>query len=584
MNDTTILYNGITVSLVQIVAHAMTPIYDESGIVQTANRRSITFTGIVHNLNVADFVSDATTVQRKLMEPRQTLNVKFGATDYINVTPTGGNQTTSDIDNGPKPRNIEVTPFYAGVTCMVTGTFEWTEYGNYGPSGIVQAVVVSHRWEQAFSIDRNNYSVRTVNGTMILSTKAAVGATTNPDAYREYIYPPYILGFKRERADFVISSDAKTIRYTIVDREEYRPYPGLAQDGSGSYSVKAIGSNLVKTFSISLSGSKNTYPGALVNAAYTALTKKINIASTISGGDIITSVELEEDLFSNSITLSAQALVKNGLVGSASLGQSENFFVPLEDARPSPQVAGQFTQPTPYGSAIVRAVAQAIFDSAVDGNPANAAAMTKATVEGVDAGSLTTPNTITVTQQSGTGIDNPHPITGDPIAASTDQNTSSMYVGVVQGFKTEINNNLCAIDVADPTYGTVIQQVGPPRVIEKRWGSVSRMNSPPSLGAIQSVAATSGSSRRGMIRNMNIELQEPEIAANTSANRYTATFSYDVIIPYDPDSAEWDDSYNVVGSQNATVFMPSSSMAYPINPSVQPQFIENQTIPTNYRI
>jgi len=584
VNDTTISYNGITVTLVQIVAHAMTPIYDESGIVQTANRRSITFTGVVHDTLVSDFVSDVTVVQRKLMEPRQTLTVAFGASTYISVTPTNGNLTSSDIDNGPKPRNIEVTPFFGGVTAMVSGTFEWTEYGNYGVSGLVQAVVVSHRWEQRFSVDRLNYSTRTVEGTMILSTKAAVGDTTNPDYYRNYIYPPYIVGFKRERADFIISADAKTLKYTIVDKEEFRPYPGLSQNGQGTYSVRAIGSNLVKNFAITLEGSKNTYPGAIVEAAYTAMTKRINILSTAAGGDIITSAELEEDLFANRVTLSVQALAKNGLVGSASLSEGENFFLPLENARPSPQAPGEFTQPTPYGSAIVRAVAQAIFDSAVDGNPANASAMTKATVEGVPAAQITTPTTITVTQSTGTGTDNPMPITGDPVAIAPDQNTASMYVGVVQAFSTSINNNLCVMDCADPSVGSVIQQVGPPRVIEKRWGSVARLNSPPSMGMIQGVAATTGSGRRGMIQNMNIELHEPEILANTSANRYTATFTYEVIVPFDPDSAEWNESYTVIGAQTATVFVPASSLAYPVNPSVLPVYIENQTIPTNYRI
>lgn len=584
MADTTILYNGITISLVQIVAHAMVPVYDESGIVQTANRRSITFTGVVHANTVADFASDATTIQRKLSEPRQTLNVKFGSTDYVNVTPTGGNLTTSDIDNGPKPQNIQVTQFFGGVTCMVAGTFEWTEYGNYGPSGIVQAVVVSHRWEQTFSVDRNNYTTRTVTGTMVLSTKAAVGDTTNPDFYREYIYPPYILGFKRERADFVISSDAKTIRYTIVDREEYRPYPGVAQYGSGSYSANLVGSNLIKNFTITLEGAKNTYPGALVDAAYMAMTKRININSAVANGDIVTSADLEEDLFANKITLTVKAIAKNGLQADQTITGLGNFFQPLENARPSGQSPGQFTQPTPYGSAIVRAVAQAIFDSAVDGNPANAAAFTKATVEGISPTSLTTPTTISVTQQTGTGSNQPIPITGDPVAVAPDQNTSSMYVGVVQGFDTEINNNLCVIDCADPSVGTVIQQVGAPRVIEKRWGSVSRLNSPPSLGTIQSIASGTGSGRRGMIQNMRISLQEPTLMANTSTNKYTATFTYDVIVPYDPSTNEWDDAYTVVGSQTATVFVPSATMAYPINPSVLPQFIEQQTVPSNYRI
>lgn len=584
MTDTTILYNGITVTLVQIVAHSMTPIYDESGVVQTANRRSITFTGVVHNLNASDFISDATSLQRRLMEARQTLEVKFGSNTYINVTPTNGGLSTTDIDNGPKPRNIEVTAFFGGVTAMVSGTFEWTELGNYGASGPVPVVVASHRWEQRFSVDRVGYSTRVVEGVMILTTTAAVGDTTNPDYYRNYIYPPYILGFKRERADFVISSDAKTLRYTIIDKEEFRPYPGLSQNGSGRYSVQIIGTNLVKNFSITLDGSKNTYPGAIVDAAYTAMTKRINIASTAAGGDIITSAELEEDLFANRVTLTVQALAKNGLVAGASLSEAENFFLPLEDARPSGQSPGEFTQPTPYGSAIVRAVAQAIFDSAVSGNPANADAMTKATVEGVPTAQQTTPTTITVSQSVGTGTTQPGPITGDPVATAPDQGTSSMYVGTVQAFNTSINNRLCPIDMADPSVASTIQQLGPPRVVEKRWGSVSRMNSPPSLGVIQSVASGTGSGRRGMILNMNIDLQEPELAANTSAARYTATFAYDVVIPYDPSTNEWNSAYTVVGSQDATVFVPSSTLAFPVNPTVQPQYIENQTVPSNYRI
>ena len=153
----------------------------------------------------------------------------------------------NDIDDGPTPRDVQITNLASNSVWRVEFEVEWTvaafcpvfketsgatELDPNSPvqeqfpnsNGILPDVedlstsraygVRSHSWTCTEDIDSNFFATRTYNGELKLSNP-----NFNPHDFRYLCRPPLTVGARRKSIQYSESDDKLTLRYTIVDEE-----------------------------------------------------------------------------------------------------------------------------------------------------------------------------------------------------------------------------------------------------------------------------------------------------------------------------------------------------------------------------
>jgi len=272
---TTVKYNGVTLLNCQTMDFREVVTYDDS--MTDPLYRTITFRvmGYVHG---HDIVATAGPFSRIGVQPhsirggasatyegiRGILNQPRHRLQYI----CGDNQPDStpghlldvtpgdDLNNGPKPLSVDVSHIVANNTFRI----EWSCEVRINPCATGRNVL-SNRWSSVDSIDANNFTVRTFNGTLKLANNQnGIGvADQNPHDFRGIVIPPLQDGMKRESMRFSASPDQKTLDWNIVDREMFYAPPKPAtqmnirhRNTSGEHGV-----TLTTSVEVSLEGDRN---------------------------------------------------------------------------------------------------------------------------------------------------------------------------------------------------------------------------------------------------------------------------------------------------------------------------------------
>lgn len=585
MASTSVTYNGVEMSMVETNSINTEAVYDESGAQIVAWRTTGDFVGVIHERLVSDMPGDIAALQKTMMKPRKTLTialVESGTTTLYNITAAGGGLTTSDVDNGPMPISATIDRIVGGRTLLVRFSVRWTIAART-ESG--QPYIIGHRWSQTFAVDNCNYTTRTVEGVVSFSTFGAntpSDAATAIDRFRAFIYPKSIPGYIRKRAQFAITSDQKFLRYVVEDQEGYRKFPGIAMDGSGRYVTRLEGGIAYAHFQITLKGQKGANPGLLTQAAFNAMRTRMNLSSPSAGGDLITSIEFDENLFANEITLTANSMPKTGNNGY--LFAASRHFLPLETL--SPTDAGKFNQPSPYGVSAIMAAAEAYFDitSNTETNPSSVGQIGRASVIGA-----TNPDgtTIGVEAIQIPPVDDPSQllstITDSDTGAVTSpqQNESTRYLEAGLVWNVTANNNVVVLHRADPTVADEVQQTAKPEVVVYYYGEISRVGKIPQIPQVVGTLRNPGqsSTRYGYIRNSQVKTLAPAPSGNGADLIYKIAYSYEVVIPFNTTNF----STQTTTDGKFVVFSPGDTVPFPESPQLGSDGTgQNVADPINY--
>lgn len=526
MVPTTITYNGVVIQYVEVTSASTTAQYDEDGVQVVARARSITFNGLVQDTAVDDFVEALQEIELKLTTPRKALEIKFvdsGSSVWVDARPAYGAAGSTpealyDIANGPKPQNVVVTRIVGGRAAIVQMTIEWTE----PIAATVTPYVLGHRWTQRFSVDENNYGRRVVDGLIRFATNVQLSDMSSPDAFRDYVAPKYIDGWKRIRSDWIIAADYLTLRYQVEDQEMYRPFPGTAINGMGQYEQRANAGKLYKTFTITLIGEKRSAPGGLLLAAYRAMKTRIRVGVSSNLDDFLMEIAVNEDLFQNRITLTAiaESSLSAQPTGFPTISMV-GMFADLDPTNPDRQ---QFRQPTAYGTAMVRAAAQAIFDQETGSRPTNPMAVAKASV--VSSGIYNAQSDERVIQAVNASI-----LESDILASnrsgrlSSEQLSAKNYSRIVASAEVVVENNILTVPSAYSASASAYHQVAPPEVVIRHRGVLERIGSPPTIPP--AVVGTDA-----LLRNYRVTPGPTRITGVGDDLTYTAMYEYEVVIPF----------------------------------------------------
>jgi hypothetical protein len=164
---------------------------------------------------------------------------------------------STDLNNGPKPRNVSIRHVIANKAYRVTFSIEVCvlfcgSLGNVqqfntilnnelqGPKafGSVNRKLLSNRFSIEETRDGSFYNTRTMIG------RARVAHPALWDTSVRYLLLPMLTyGYKRESISFTHSSDGLDVAYRVIDRQRYAAPPWPAVDFQGNH-TEATGFNL----------------------------------------------------------------------------------------------------------------------------------------------------------------------------------------------------------------------------------------------------------------------------------------------------------------------------------------------------
>lgn len=582
MGATTITYNGVTISKVFTRGAEHQTLYDPSGRIPWAVKHTLRFQGEVHNPDSETFASSLNALKKALSEPRRSLEVRVNGQIWYKVDPAQSGSTDSDIADGPFPREVVAFNVAGGRAAFVGVIIEWhSPVPNSALPSNTTPLVLSHSWTQRFATDENNYTMRTIEGTIKFTSRLD---KVNPDAFRCYVWPPLAAGYKRVSAECVVSSDGRTLAYQVTDNEGYMPLPKGILSGQFDMSIEVRGATaLTKRLAGWFEGDKLLPKRVLVDAVSDLITTRFDFnRETITGFSM-----LEAGYQRNRVGFQVESI--GALAPSPTAGGLwVSLFKSVTTKSTSPLAAkGRFKPINAYGSSLIYAAFQAMFSQTVGGNPSSASALAKASharwtregmidndadgyadqscpVEEIEACELPdiVPDNDLIT------ID----LSGHSKTYSAAQASKNVYLETHQSVERTLVPQTVVLSVADPTAADVIQQVGKSEVYEKHVHILRRMGEPPTIPVPDEL--NNNNARRGILVSARQFPLTVEPAGDGSTKIYTAGCEYVLRIPFvASDTENWrqnDLAFYGGSSRQVIAFRAGQS----ITPAANPQLVE----------
>lgn len=353
-----------------IDAYAAQPQYADDGVSRRATRHVLRGTALIRETTEAAFFAKWREAEEAFGAVGKSLQISSDAystgDDYL---------VDFDADNDPPfsigfPRGeINITRVAGQLSAFVGFTLEWET----PPVAVAspESSILAHWWTQSWDHDEAGYLKWTVSGQLVVALDGTLGSApafeTNPDAFRELIYPTLPPNFRHESSQYAVSPQGDALIYSITAAEHARPLPAPARVGRGSFvwrrdATSAGGALLgIKMFDVELEGDPQAGRNDLLAAAVRCSVNRIVWGGP--GADRILSVEVQEnDIFSrNSIRLAVVAQAIGSAVPFSMRNPSTNQ--PIDIGTPLVGALDGLTagfRPNAYGAALVRGVRRAI--------------------------------------------------------------------------------------------------------------------------------------------------------------------------------------------------------------------------------
>jgi hypothetical protein len=251
---TNVIYNGIILHNVTTREFNQEVVYDNSHTDQLFSRITVTVVGYCHSQGTASWITGGITspyvapypsqssmpvsmtdwaeqIRRTLSTPRQSFRMEIEGTDatptivLLQVDPCNSPTTYGDMDNGPKPKYINVESIVSNKIFKVIFSIDLAVLicANYTST---QPFVLNNRWSVSEAMDENCYITRAIHGRLRLArsidpnNKAFSG-----HAVKALVIPPLENGFKRESLTYIVSENGLDCEYTISDKQVHKSAP-----------------------------------------------------------------------------------------------------------------------------------------------------------------------------------------------------------------------------------------------------------------------------------------------------------------------------------------------------------------------
>jgi hypothetical protein len=353
---------------VTVESYAATPVYADDGISKKAFRHSLRGTAIIRERTEAEFfatINRATDAFGPVGEALYVASDAYTSGDDLLYVFDPGTDTATTI--GFPRADITVNRVAGTLAAFVGFSIEW-ETAVAAPD-TAESSVLTHWWSQQWSQDEVGLWSWTVNGELVVSLEA-LGAgdefSTNPDAFRELVYPRLPPNFRHEASQFAVSPSGDALIYSITAKEHARPIPSPARRGKASFTWRRDAGSAasllgIKVFEAELEGDANAGRNELLAAAVRTSLNRIVWGGP--GADRIISVEVtEDDAFSRNIvrlSVVAQAIgsAVPFTITNPVTRQRVSLGTPLVGALDGLDPA---RRPNAYGAALVRGVRRGI--------------------------------------------------------------------------------------------------------------------------------------------------------------------------------------------------------------------------------
>lgn len=362
---TSIVYNGVSIVNATTREWDESVEYDKSGTDAIGVRFKMRFTGYIHVQSIGaaghaptymkvvaaavpeTMAANYTSIHKRLWEPRKNLSVSVNddlLLECFPPTPEYRNNKDRDIDNGPKPRglnlvqvvNDQILKVEFSIECMKMLCEQAPIYD-----------VLNNRWSINESMDSDFYTTRTIRGNLRLS--ASDYADMNPASFRHIVVPGLERGFKRQTIEYAVSESGLECEYQITDRQVYNSAPWPATDISGSYSsTTADGVTFSTSCHVRLTGSPNSPRRSLIARAVQIVERRLDYYTKLTTGKCWPeSASISESIgHDNTVDVAVTIRENPGNIGNFLTAlRTENLGTPLQCA----ELPGQ---PLPYDRAL----------------------------------------------------------------------------------------------------------------------------------------------------------------------------------------------------------------------------------------
>lgn len=208
-------------------------------------------------------------IRSRLLTQRKSLTFIMNG---VNLIPEATINSTVDAKNGPRPISCSFF-MITNSTFIVTYSIEAHYWESNGPE-IVPVKnrsgngVLSNKWTETVDIDNCDVSTRTRDGKMIIRSDNPDGKIA--DEYRKQMVVTGVPeGFTRESSSYTVSPDGLSLKYKIVDKEQFRlpPFPAFVARGNYIEATTQYGAMRVGRVKLFLKGSVKTDPENLLRTA-----------------------------------------------------------------------------------------------------------------------------------------------------------------------------------------------------------------------------------------------------------------------------------------------------------------------------
>ncbi|NOY41180.1 MAG: hypothetical protein GXP26_05005 [Planctomycetes bacterium] len=310
---TDVTYNGVKLHNVLTRQWDQEIVYDSTETDLLGQRFKLQFDGILHAQRVPitsaetyiaagtgtneNAFTQLSAIQDLLGTPRKQLTVVIDGNTVIDIVGPGGQHQAqnADIENGPKPKNISVTPIGASAF-RVSFTIEAVVGNCSNRSG--DGLIINNRWRVSESMDANFFTTRTISGKLRLSRGPQVPGDPQAGHYfKPVVIPPLEGSFRRERVVFNAEEDGLTCSYEVTDRQVHQAAPWPATKMSAVHSETVNNSTFFfSEISVRLEGDPSANKQLLIERALQVAEARINFLAIVGQGKFVESMTLTDHI------------------------------------------------------------------------------------------------------------------------------------------------------------------------------------------------------------------------------------------------------------------------------------------------
>lgn len=319
---TTLQYGTVTLSNVLTKKFEQEAIYDDSGTDLLYHKFTVRVVGYIHNA-ILDTVEKAASVdvqprndnrpaldygriRAALLEPRKVLLMTVGGDTLLYCSPAGvqapvGLDAWKDVNNGPKPRQCEVTEIVGASLLKIEYTIEANVLEC--ASNANASNVLNNRFSIADDIDEDWYTTRTYRGKIKLKD-----VVYNAHAFRHWVIPPLQRGFKRTKVEVASSVDGLSLEYVVTDKEIYAacPFPGTTWEGTHTVTTGEHAVTTISELVISMTGPRTVPKRDLIATCALIAFKKLDLTVELRNTYMLLGASFVDYLHDNRVEMRAR--------------------------------------------------------------------------------------------------------------------------------------------------------------------------------------------------------------------------------------------------------------------------------------